>query len=828
MSISSRQRPSSVPSTTSLQPTVSLRSTGRHPPPPISTVVTTPPWARDEPPSPKDQTTPLIDTNQASESRPSDVASYYSSNPTDHASHWWTFTLPRPARQHPRSDSPTPSTPKHERKGLRDLSISSWLPTSSTIREGTSFSRKEKEVDSETARPSGTTDRDHGLSIALPTPPAAPYTLSHNTTPGWDSPWTPAPAAQGPSHQHDRNSSYGLIQVEGESNESHKPTSMWRQRKHRLRSFILYDAYVPLLFRFINITFTSAALGVAVHIRGMEISGHVMGAVGSSPTVVIIFAPLTLVHVMVAVYLEYFGRPLGLWRTSGKLTHTLSEVLFICAWSAALSLCFDNFFTSLIPCASPDAISWYNQLPRPANIAPNFEGGLGDRICDYQLALICLVGIGLMAYCANLIISLFRIFEKVKYRPAATPAMDSLLGNSPQTASAARATSRPPARSLRGLVEMLSNLQRDYVLGIILLLIVVLLWSASNFVTQELFFGGFQKPFLVTYLNTSSFALYLLPFVAKKRWRQQAWSLGGRLGYEQLDTEPHPVHHPQGEEEMLAIGATRSLPPLSARETIDLAFVFCFLWFIANWSLNAALNYTSVASATILSSTSGLFTLAIGRLFLVETLTVAKILAVFMSFGGVLLVSLSDASSPSDPRQPVSRAPAQRPLMGDILAIISALVYALYVILLKVRIRTESRIDMRLFFGFVGLFNILTCWAIGVVLHLSGIELLELPTTRAAINAILINMLFTLTSDYLYVIAMLKTTPLVVTIGLSLTIPISVVGDFILGKTTRGLVLVGALLVIVSFVVVGLDDAKTRSVKCDDPLAADDALDRPD
>lgn len=121
----------------------------------------------------------------------------------------------------------------------------------------------------------------------------------------------------------------------------------------------------------------------------------------------------------VALQLEYFGRPLGLWRTSGKLAHTLSEVLFICAWSAALSLCFDNFFTSLVPCASPSRMSWYNQLARPPSVVPNFEGGLGDRICDDQLALICLVGVGLLVYCTNLVISLFRIFEKVKYHPAA-------------------------------------------------------------------------------------------------------------------------------------------------------------------------------------------------------------------------------------------------------------------------------------------------------------------------------------------------------------------------------------------------------------------------
>lgn len=161
-----------------------------------------------------------------------------------------------------------------------------------------------------------------------------------------------------------------------------------------------------------------------------------MGAVGSSPcvlfcyslrgrisdkffatrSIVIIFAPLTLVHVMVAIYLEYFGRPLGLWNTSSKLAHTLTEVLFVCAWSAALSLCLDNFFTSLVPCASPSSTSWYNQIPQRKTPLPDL-GGVGDKICDHQVVLIILVGIGLIMYCVNLVISLFRIFEKVKYHP---------------------------------------------------------------------------------------------------------------------------------------------------------------------------------------------------------------------------------------------------------------------------------------------------------------------------------------------------------------------------------------------------------------------------
>lgn len=47
------------------------------------------------------------------------------------------------------------------------------------------------------------------------------------------------------------------------------------------------------------------------------------------------------------------------------------------------------------------------------------------------------------------------------------------------------------------------------------------------------------------------------------------------------------------------------LPPLTTQETWDLAKFFVVVWFLANWTVNAALRYTSVASATILASTSG-------------------------------------------------------------------------------------------------------------------------------------------------------------------------------------------------------------------------------
>jgi len=43
----------------------------------------------------------------------------------------------------------------------------------------------------------------------------------------------------------------------------------------------------------------------------------------------------------------------------------------------------------------------------------------------------------------------------------------------------------------------------------------------------------------------------------------------------------------------------------TSQETASIALRFCFLWFVANWTVNAALAYTSVSSATVLSSMSG-------------------------------------------------------------------------------------------------------------------------------------------------------------------------------------------------------------------------------
>jgi len=379
----------------------------------IKTVVTSPPWARDEPPSPGEEPPtstyrqhfppPVLD--RPSEHRPSDVTSYQSSVGDENIagpSRWWAFT-----RQRLGEGANQPLAAQAARLGFnRDRSLSvAWLAASLSRRPGdgeTSPRDRDIRIESDFRPP-------EQLHLELPQPPHSPTTVAQTKTPGWDIPWSPRVPGQPP---------VAWDTMADSDRESVEKSGLWQRRKKRIRVYMLTNTYVPLLFRVVNIMFTSSALAIGIRIRLLESRNGIEGALGSSPTLVIIFAPLTLVHVIVAIYLEYFGRPLGLWRTSAKLAHTLVEVVFICAWSAALGLAFDNFFTSIIPCAAPSSISWYNKLPRPPPLhGINGLTGVGDTLCDEQLALICLVGVGLIMYCFNLVISLYRIFEKVKYHP---------------------------------------------------------------------------------------------------------------------------------------------------------------------------------------------------------------------------------------------------------------------------------------------------------------------------------------------------------------------------------------------------------------------------
>lgn len=353
--------------------------------------------------------------------------------------------------------------------------------------------------------------------------------------------------------------------------------------------------------------------------------------------------------------------------------------------------------------------------------------------------------------------------------------------------------------------------------------------------------GEFAKPYFVTYLNTSVFACMLLPLCAKRLGHRYGFT-SGRAGYRPLRSttsdssllarHDEPARDSSDEYDPDAdrrrapsthsAEADTASAPLDFNATFRLAAKFCGLWFLANLLNAASFNNTSVASSTILTSTSSVFTLLFGALARTERFSARKLAGVLASLAGVALVSLLD-TRPGEAPPPGEggsvggaghgdrgRFPYKTPVeiaVGDGMALLSACCYGLYATLLAQAVGAARRIDMRLFFGMIGCVAFVALWPGLPLLHLLGLEPFSLPPDGRVVGVLIANAAVSLVSDVCWAYAVLLTSPLVVTVGLSLTIPLSLVGQILVNaQYVGGLYWVGAAVIVVSFVVVNYEE----------------------
>lgn len=428
---------------------------------------------------------------------------------------------------------------------------------------------------------------------------------------------------------------------------------------------------------------------------------------------------------------------------------------------------------------------------------------------------------------------------------------------------------------------LILNFNKKWSLGLIMLAIVIFLWVLSSFLINLIFENDlYRKPFFITYLNTSTFIFYLLPTLKniidnyretgnfhihqellleeeglnaldsnnKLYFRQEDSQSGQNQLSDQLpitDTSPlltpkstttnntsnhnnnnsitennleNQISHNSNKDNRL-ITNTSIYDRLSLPETIKLSAQFCILWFLANFATNASLAYTSVASQTILSSTSSFFTLFVGALCNVESINKLKLVGSIISFIGILLVTHSDTKSNLNLCKDLnvgqiciefinsmkgnSNNNTFFILIGNLLALLGALFYGVYSTLLKLKVKNEDRINMNIFFGFVGLFTMLFLWPSLVLLHYLGWETFEWPQGKTVISIITINCIITFISDFCWAKAMLLTSPLTVTVGLSITIPVAMFGDLVFKhKSMSTIYVLGAVLILGSFFII--------------------------
>lgn len=290
--------------------------------------------------------------------------------------------------------------------------------------------------------------------------------------------------------------------------------------------------------------------------------------------------------------------------------------------------------------------------------------------------------------------------------------------------------------------------------GFILLGIVVILWVGSSTLIQMILTGeNFNKPFFLTYFSTSNFTLYFIDVFRRRK------DIKSGL-----------------------------LPDL--KSTFKVAAQFCPLWFCANYFYNLSLTLTSIASSTILSSTSGIFTLLLSIFLIKASPDIFKFFAVLLSFGGTVMIALADTSY------------AGETVYGDLFALIGAVVYGLYCIFISAKGEKVYLVHM---FACVGAINFVFLMPLFVVFNYSGVEEFEFPSGKI-LGFLFLNALFgTVLSDVIWAFSVKYLNPALSTLGITLTIPLSMMVDYILyGFTYGALYISGAIFVILGFFVMAI------------------------
>mmetsp|Transcript_61504 Transcript_61504/g.179762 ORF Transcript_61504/g.179762 Transcript_61504/m.179762 type:complete len:377 (-) Transcript_61504:7-1137(-) len=314
-----------------------------------------------------------------------------------------------------------------------------------------------------------------------------------------------------------------------------------------------------------------------------------------------------------------------------------------------------------------------------------------------------------------------------------------------------------------------------HLVGVLLIVLVACIWVAASQLIEGIFQeGSFNKPYFLTYFNTCGFALWLLVAAFRRRLRHQ---LSHPLSISDPSVEPQPVIQ-RGVWVYLRIAA--SVAPG---------------WMLANYLFNLSLDYTSVASNSVLSTTSNLWTLLFSACFLQERADPIKLISIVATVSGAALVATADTGSKHGSES------GGGSIWGDLLALLAACAYGGYSVLLKVCMPDSAEgLSVLIVFGFVGLLVLLCGWPVLLAFDMAGWEEFMWPPAQVLPFLLLNALIGTNLSDALWAQALQFTSPLIATLGLSLTIPLGMVSDMLLhGKQFGPKYAGGAVLVLAGF-----------------------------
>jgi drug/metabolite transporter (DMT)-like permease len=233
------------------------------------------------------------------------------------------------------------------------------------------------------------------------------------------------------------------------------------------------------------------------------------------------------------------------------------------------------------------------------------------------------------------------------------------------------------------------------------------------------------------------------------------------------------------------------------KQHIQAAAQIAPVWFLANWTFNASLSLTSIASSTVLLSSCSLFAFAFAVITNDEIFHPVKLAGVLIGICGTGLITLHDY------HRDECYIGCKNVLLGDLLALTSAIAFGFYAVQIRVLCpRNEQLYSMQRLLGYIGLINTILLSPVAIIEILGNVKM-----TIVVFELILVRSIFDyVLSEYLYFRSVILTSATVATLGLALTIPFAFVVDLIMRKpdVLSKWSLAGAFAVISGFLLVNI------------------------
>ena len=393
----------------------------------------------------------------------------------------------------------------------------------------------------------------------------------------------------------------------------------------------------------------------------------------------------------------------------------------------------------------------------------------------------------------------------------------------------------------------------SYKLGLLFIVIVSIIWSAASVLTQHIYCDlGFDSPFLLTVIGSSLFIMWLPLYEIQSLWSGEEEEDPGSISLHAIRSTERDeafndsiTNHTQSSEfdrnysHGIDIGNSSKkndgyfsddrpvVSMLTKRDTFKIALFISPLWLLSNVFYNLSLQWTSISSSTVISSTGSLFAFFFSVLVKDEKFSSARLFGVLFFVVGSIFTGYADTDSSEDScgvpltnstndssvitnmgerileeTDPEADIPNAR-LFGDLASLLSAVGYGAYTVGLRKFCPDESKISMQLLFGYIGLINFLLCFPIIIIIWYAGI--IEFPSiTWSIFGWIFIKGFFdNVISDYLWARSVILTSATVASVGVGLTIPLAFLSDILMGRWEPDAAsLIGGCGVLIGFLIV--------------------------